>query len=118
MPKTQYHNWRELPYREIWFEDTEFYPGAGLANGGREGDLPTPICLCAIELRTNRAIRWWRGEQYPAELQRLGPDSLYVSYLLTAEFSQRRAHGLGRPPNAIDAYVEFRRLVNGPCARW
>src|SRR5215469_4373619 len=59
MPKTQYHHWRELPYREIWFEDTEFYPGAGLVNGGREGDLPTPICLCAIELRTNRAIRWW-----------------------------------------------------------
>jgi hypothetical protein len=112
MLKTQYRNWRELPYREIWVEDTEFYPGAGLANGGREGDLPTPLCLCAVELRTNTVIRWWQGEPYPVELQRLGTDDLYVSYLLTAEYSQRRAHGLGRPPNAVDAYVEFRRLVN------
>jgi hypothetical protein len=110
--KTRYRNWRELPYREIWVEDTEYYPGAGLANGGREGDVSTPLCLRAIELRSNRMIRWWQGEPYPVELQRLGPDSLYVSYLLTAEYSQRRAHGLGRPPNAIDAYVEFRRLVN------
>jgi len=112
MPKTQYRDWRELPYREIWVEDTEYYPGRGLASGGREGDLPTPLCLSAIELRTNRVIGWWQGEPYPAELQRLGPNSLYVSYLLTAEYSQRRAHGLGRPPNAIDPYVEFRRLVN------
>ena len=112
MPKTQYRDWRELPYREIWVEDTEYYPGRGLASGGREGDLPTPLCLSAIELRTNRVIGWWQREPYPAELQRLGPDSLYVSYLLTAEYSQRRAHGLGRPPNAIDPHVEFRRLVN------
>jgi DNA polymerase I len=112
MPKTRYPDWRQLPYREIWVEDTEYYSGAGLANGGREGDLPTPLCLSAIELRSNRLVQWWQGEPYPAELQRLGPDDLYVSYLLTAEYSQRRAHGLGRPPNAIDAYVEFRRLVN------
>jgi len=112
MLKTQYRNWRELPYREIWVEDTEYYPGAGLANGGREGDLPTPLCSRAIELRSNRISRWWQGEPYPPELQLLRPDSLYASYLLTAEYSQRRAHGLGRPPNAIDAYVEFRRLVN------
>jgi hypothetical protein len=112
MLKTQYRDWRSLPFREIWVEDTEYYPGAGLANGGREGDLPTPLCLRAMELRSNRIIKWWQGEPYPAELKQLGPDSLYISYLLTAEYSQRRAHGLGRPPNAVDAYVEFRRLVN------
>jgi len=110
--KTQCRDWRELPYRALWVEDTEFYPGAGLANGGREGDLPTPLCLAATELRTSKVVRWWQGEPYPVELAQLGPDDLYVSYLLTAEYSQRRAHGLGRPPNAIDAYVEFRRLVN------
>jgi DNA polymerase I len=63
-------------------------------------------------LRTNRVVRWWQGEPYPVELQRLGSDTLYVSYLLTAEYSQRRAHGLGRPPNAIDPYVELRHLTN------
>ena len=89
-----------------------FIPVKGLANGGREGDLSTPLCNSAVELRTNTLYQWRQGRPYPPELAQLGPDDLYVSYLLTAEYSQRRAHGLGRPPNAIDAYVEFRRLVN------
>ena len=112
MQKMQFRNWRELPFKRIFVDDSEFYPGKGLANGGREGDLPTPLCNSAIELRTKTRYRWRQGRPYPPELAQLGPDDLYVSYLLTAEYSQRRAHGLGRPPNAIDAYVEFRRLVN------
>ena len=111
MQKMQFRNWRELPFKRIFVDDSEFYPGKGLANGGREGDLPTPLCNSAIELRTKTRYRWRQGRPYPPELAQLGPDDLYVSYLLTAEYSQRRAHGLGRPPNAIDAYVEFRRLA-------
>jgi hypothetical protein len=64
------------------------------------------------ERAARRVVRWWQGEPYPVELKQFGPDDLYVSYLLTAEYSQRRAHRLARPPNAVDAYVEFRRLVN------
>ena len=30
-------DWRDLPFREIWVVDTEFYPGSGLANGGVVG---------------------------------------------------------------------------------
>ena len=112
MLKTQCRDWRDLPFKRIIVDDSEFYPGKGLANGGREGDLSTPLCNSAIELRTKTRYWWRQGRQYPPELAQLGPDDLYVSYLLTAEYSQRRAHGLGRPPNAIDAYVEFRRVTN------
>jgi DNA polymerase-1 len=110
-PKTRYADWRELPYRRIFVEDSEYYPGPGLDHGGREGDLPTPLCSTVIELRSGRVQQWWQGEPNPL-LPQLGPDDLYVSYFLPAEFSQRRAHGFGRPPNAIDAYTEFRRLTN------
>ncbi len=42
----------DLPHPEIWAEDTEYYPGRGLGNGGVEGDSITPLCRVAIELRT------------------------------------------------------------------
>ena len=116
MLKTRYPDWRQLPYRKIWVEDTEYYPGAGLANGGREGDLPTPLSSSAIELRTNRLIRWWHGEPYPAELQRLGPDDLYVSYLLTAEYSQRRAHGLAAGRARLSLALVASRPFGAPAA--
>jgi hypothetical protein len=50
-------DWTDLPFREIWVVDSEFYPGPGLANGGREGDASTPLCLVAKELRTGRVVR-------------------------------------------------------------
>lgn len=64
-----------------------------------------------IELRSGEVQQWWQGEPNPL-LPRLEPDDLYVSYFLPAEFSQRRAHGFDRPPNAIDPYTEFRHLTN------
>ena len=35
-------DWRELPFREIWCVDFEFYPGLGLTNGSWQGDAATP----------------------------------------------------------------------------
>ena len=58
-------SWRDLPFREIWCVDTEFFPGAGLNNGGREGDPSTPLCLVAIEMRTGRIVRQWHGRARP-----------------------------------------------------
>ena len=62
---TAIFDWRELPYEEIWVVDYEFYPGPGLANGGRDGDAPTPLCLIAIEMRSGRIIRQWQDEFGP-----------------------------------------------------
>ena len=55
-------DWRDLPFREVWCIDFEYYPGAGFANGGREGDQVTPLCLVALEMRTGRVIRQWQDE--------------------------------------------------------
>jgi DNA polymerase I len=74
------YDWRELPFREIWVVDTEFYPGAGLANGGREGDASTPLCLVALEMRSGRLVRLWQDELGPFPPYRLDADALFISY--------------------------------------
>jgi hypothetical protein len=68
----QMNDWRGLPFREIWTVDTEYYPGRGLANGGRDGDPITPLCLVALEMRTGRLIRQWQGEFGPLPPTRSG----------------------------------------------
>jgi DNA polymerase I len=105
-------SWQELPFREIWAVDTEFYPGTGLANGGREGDPPTPLCLVALEMRTGRIIRLWQDELGRFAPYRLDADALFIGYLNSAEFGFHIARGWGQPACALDAYVEFRHYVN------
>jgi DNA polymerase family A len=105
-------DWRELPFREIWVADTEFYPGTGLANGGREGDPPTPLCLVALEMRSGRPVRLWQDALGPFPPYRLDADALFISYLASAEFGFHIARGWGQPACALDPYIEFRHFVN------
>ena len=109
---TACRNWQELPFREIWVVDTEYYPGAGKANGGREGDAITPLCVVAHEMRSGRVVRLWQDEFGPSPPYRLDADALIVSYFGTAEFGTHIALGWGKPACALDAYVEFRHFVN------
>jgi hypothetical protein len=109
---TVYHDWRELPFREIWIVDAEYYPGPGKANGGRDGDPTTPLCLVAHEMRTGRTVRLRQHEFGPFPPYRLDLDALIVSYMATAEFGVHAALGWGQPACALDAYVEFRHYVN------
>lgn len=109
---TIYRDWRELPFLEIWCVDTEYYPELGRANGGRDGDNITPLCLVAYEMRSGRIIRRWQDELGPFPPYRLDPDALFISYLLPAEFGFHIAHGWGEPACALDAYVEYRHYVN------
>ena len=102
----------QLPYREIWAVDTEFYPGPGLANGGVVGDPITPLCLVALELRSGRLIRLWQDQLGPFPPYRLDNEALIVGYMLAAEFGFHAAKGWGEPACALDAYVEFRHAVN------
>jgi hypothetical protein len=105
----------DLPYPEIWAEDTEYYPGRGLGNGGVEGDPITPLCRVAIELRSGRIVRQWQDE--------LGPfspyprDALMFSYSLPAEFGFHLRKGWNEPAHAIDALVEFRHHTNDGISR-
>jgi DNA polymerase-1 len=106
------YDWRELPFREIWCVDTEFYPGTGLANGGREGDPPTPLCLVALEMRSGRLVRLWQDELGPFPPYRLDADALFIGYLASAEFGFHIACDWGQPACALDPYIEFRHFVN------
>jgi DNA polymerase-1 len=104
--------WHNLPYSEIWVVDTEYYPGLGYGNGGRDGDLITPLCLVAIEMRTGRVVRLWQDELGSTPPYRLDAGALIVSYMATAEFGFHLAAGWEEPARSIDAYIEFRHLTN------
>src|SRR5262249_49554832 len=105
-------DWRQLPFREIWVVDGEFYPGPGLANGGVEGDPLTPLCLGALELRSGRLIRLWQNKLGPFPPYRLDGEAVIWGYMLAAEFGFHIAKGWGEPACALDAYIEFRHYVN------
>ena len=105
-------DWRDLPFREIWCIDFEFYPGNGFANGAVRGDAPTPLCLVALEMRTGRLIRLWRDQLGRFPPYRLDAEALIIGYMLSAEFGCHIPLGWGEPARALDAYVEFRHYTN------
>jgi hypothetical protein len=109
---TVLHDWRELPFREIWCVDSEFYPGPGKANGGVDGDPSTPLCVVAYEMRTGRTVRLWQDEFGRFPPYRLDADALIMGYMISAEFGTHIALGWGQPACALDPYIEFRHYVN------
>jgi hypothetical protein len=105
-------SWRDLPFREIWVVDTEFYPGPGLANGGRDGDASTPLCLTAIEMRSGRIVRQWQddfGREPPYSIDR---DTVVIGYMASAELGTHLGLNWKLPKNVLDPYIEFRHLTN------
>jgi DNA polymerase-1 len=114
---TSIFDWRELPFSELWCWDFEYYPGKGKANGGRDGDPITPLCMAAIEMRTGRIVQLWQDEFGPFPPMRFDASALFFSYLLSAEYGCHIPLGWGQPACAIDAYVEFRHLMNDGAAK-
>ena len=94
-------------FREIWCCDTEF--------NGAEGELKRPVCLVAKEGRTGREVRLWRDELH--RLTRapfdVGPTSLFVAFLASAELGTFLQLGWPLPVNVLDLYAEHRVLTNG-----
>lgn len=115
--ETTYRSWRDLPFSEIWCFDFEFYPGRGLSSGGREGDLVTPLCLVALEMRSGRTVRVWQDEFGPFPPFRFDDGAVFFSHMLTAEYSCHIRLGWGQPARAICTYVEFRHFVNDGSAK-
>jgi hypothetical protein len=102
----RFNSWCELPFQEIWCVDTEFYPGKGFANGGRQGDLITPHCLAAFEMRSGRTIRICHPSEFgPFPPYRLDAGALFIGYNNAAEYGVHLARGWGQPACAIDAYA-------------
>jgi DNA polymerase I len=101
-----------LPFEEVWVVDTEFYPGRGLANGGRDGDATTPLCLVALELRSGRVVRRWQDELDRGPPYRLDAGALFIGYMVSAELGTHIALGWPQPECALDPYIEFRHHTN------
>ncbi len=99
-----------IPYKEIWAVDFEFHPEAG-SPGGKQ----IPVCMVAKELRSGEVIRLWQDELQTLRWPPfdIGPDSLYVAYLASAELHCHLTLGWPLPQNAFDCFTEFRALTNG-----
>jgi DNA polymerase I len=109
---TRISDWRDLPFREIWVEDFEFYPGPGTNNGGVDGDPPTPLCWVGTEMRSGRTLRLWQDELHRCPVDFANPGVLTMGYLVSAELGCHLALGWSQPASTLDPYVEFRHLTN------
>src|SRR5204862_2902180 len=95
----------------VWCADFEFRAPAG--------HRPEPLCVCARELRTGRAVRHWLSDEPPAVAPySTDPGSLFVAYYASAELGCHLALGWPLPARVLDLFAEFRALTNGrptPC---
>ena len=97
-------------FQQVWCADFEF--------GSSPGELPEVRCLVLRELRSGQLVRLWRDELPAQPPVDLGPDSLFVSYLASAELGCFLTLGWPLPANVLDLYAEFRWLTCGlpvPC---
>lgn len=93
-------------FRTVWFVDFEFRADPG--------ERPTPVCLVARELHSNRLVRQWLTDETPNHPPfDVGTDSLMVAYYASAELGCCLALDWPMPQNVLDLYTEFRSLTNG-----
>jgi len=92
-------------FDNIWLVDFEFR--------SMPGDRQEPICMVALELKTNQVIRLWEGELKGRPPFPLGSSSLYVAYYASAEVNCHLSLGWPKPENILDLYAEFRCMTNG-----
>ncbi len=96
-----------FPYRQIWCCDFEYF--------GADGDIPTPVCMVAREVRSGQTFRIWQDElaQLAAPPFDTGPDALFVAYYASAEIGCFLALGWEPPERILDLFAEFRAETNG-----
>ena len=98
-------------FTEIWCCDFEYRID--------RNDLPVPVCLCVIEMRTGREIFLWRSELLTLRRApfNVGARSLIVSFSSNAEMLCFLRLGWPLPETVIDPYVLTAALTNGS-RRW
>jgi hypothetical protein len=100
-----------LPYRDVWGVDFEFHAPSG--------ERPQPLCLVARELRSGALSRRWLADGAPAAPPYdTGPESLFIAYYSSVEWSCHLALDWPLPVRILDLYAEFRCLTCGlptPC---
>jgi len=90
--------------------DFEFHPVSG-----REGNLPTPVCMVVREWPSGHTQRFWQDElqQMGTAPLPVGERALWVAYYASAEMDCFLALGWPLPANLLDLFVEFRCQTNG-----
>jgi hypothetical protein len=94
-------------FQEIVLADFEFHQPPG--------ELPSPVCLVAMELNRGVKHRIWMDELaiLKEPPYQTGPDCLFVAYYASAELGCYLSLGWEMPENVLDLYTEFRLLTNG-----
>jgi DNA polymerase I len=92
-------------FREIWLVDFEFQ--------APPGERPVPVCLVALELRSQRTLRVWQDEFGVSPPYSVAADSLFAAYYASAELGCHLALGWPIPVSILDLFTEFRNLTNG-----
>ena len=96
---------RLRPYREVWLADFEF--------SAPDGERPTPVCLVARELFSNRLVRLFADELQDRPPFPTDDNTLFVAYFASAEIGCFLALGWDVPRRILDLWTEQRVRTNG-----
>ena len=98
---------QEWPFDEIWCVDFEFRADSG--------ELPSPVCMVALELRSGREIKVWRDELISMKRApfNTGQAALFIAFFNSAEIGCFLELDWPLPGNILDLFVEHRVETNG-----
>ena len=99
-------------FRELWCVDFEYRSSPG--------NRPTPVCLVARELRSDRVVRQWCTEFGSAPPYPTDRGSLFIAYHASAETGCHLALGWALPESILDLEAEFRCATTNvlmPCGK-
>ena len=110
-PMCTLSKWRNglqaVPFKHVNCVDFEYDAG--------RGNVPDPVCMVVIEMRSGTIRRYWRDE-----LQKLkcapfetGDDAVMVAYAAQAELGCFYSLGWPLPVHVLDLFAEFRVATNG-----
>lgn len=95
-----------IPPHKTWLVDFEFHQP--------DGEVPRPICMVARNFATGETIRVWLWDEKGASCPvPLGPESLYVAFMASAELGCHLALGWSLPIHVLDLSAEFRLHTSG-----
>jgi DNA polymerase I len=99
-----YSKLRALRCRELIAIDTEYV--------AHPGEHVIPVCVCAKSLFTGKTWRIWHstGSRSPFKTN---PETIYIAYSATAEWSYFLSCGWDLPRSIIDLYPERSLEING-----
>jgi DNA polymerase-1 len=80
--------------------------------GGRDGNLPRPLCMVAKELRSGKIWRVWRDEFGPQPPFPIDANTLFVSFTASAELGCFKVLGWPMPARILDLSAEYRNFRN------